>query len=50
MSDQQVSDKFSVLAHEVLPRDQDEQALAALWKIDAMGNVRDLVQLLVSGD
>jgi hypothetical protein len=48
MTDRQVSDKFKGLARGVLPPEQIERALAALWNIDKLPNVGEMMPLLAA--
>ncbi len=49
MSDEDISAKFRALADGVLPADQSEELLSALWAIDQVPDMRRVMELATSG-
>ncbi|MFQ6125707.1 MAG: MmgE/PrpD family protein [Candidatus Heimdallarchaeota archaeon] len=47
MTDEQVNEKFMVLANEILPMPQIKRLLNRLWDLDHISNVKDVITLSV---
>jgi hypothetical protein len=47
MSDTMVKEKFNRLAAAVLPPEKAEKAPSALWEVDKLSDVRELMPLLI---
>ena len=50
MTDAQLNAKFRSLAGRALPEEQVERALAQLWRLDELDDVRTLFPMLAAGE